>query len=203
MDLGTVKHKLEENEYSSVAQWKSDVDLIWENTYTFNGKQSLISCLARFLQNEAKELTEFISDNDKTDWANKLTDLKQKFNSLMNDSPKGYQIPKPKPKAEEPAPKPEVKKTTTKSKKQAKASPSTPSKRYQPPPPQNLSSEEIQILTSKVNELSDDKHIAQVFELIKRNQPDLITGDDVEIEIDKMLPKTLVALQRLVNSFEY
>jgi hypothetical protein len=42
-DLGTVKSRLERNQYLTLAQWHTDINLIWSNCQTYNGADAFIS----------------------------------------------------------------------------------------------------------------------------------------------------------------
>lgn len=45
--LSLVLKKLHEGAYSSIADWKSDIDLIWENAIKYNGKDSELGIVAK------------------------------------------------------------------------------------------------------------------------------------------------------------
>lgn len=56
MDLGTVKNKLTHNCYQSAAEFVEDMNLIWQNSYRYNGESHVVSNWARELENAFKEL---------------------------------------------------------------------------------------------------------------------------------------------------
>lgn len=85
MDLSTVRKNLEENKYSTVSQFKEDVNLIWENAYRYNGKKSIVSLLARQLQTTFKEMSEFLTNNEIYDWAIELENLKNEVNTIAKN----------------------------------------------------------------------------------------------------------------------
>jgi hypothetical protein len=89
MDLGTARRKLEGDQYSSVEQWKSDVDLIWANTITFNGPKSLLAVLARQLQAAFGDITACLSSEPGADWFAKYEKIKADMNALVKSAPKG------------------------------------------------------------------------------------------------------------------
>ena len=68
MDLEAARKKLENDEYSTVEEWKSDIDLIWTNTFTFNGNKSLVTVLAKQLQTYFKEITSTLTSDPEADW---------------------------------------------------------------------------------------------------------------------------------------
>ncbi|OHT13729.1 Bromodomain containing protein [Tritrichomonas foetus] len=94
MDLGTIRKKLENNEYDKVSDFKADIELVWENAITFNGKTALIATLARQLQATFKEKAEFITDDEKEGWLYELNELKARFNNVISSAPPNMQIPK-------------------------------------------------------------------------------------------------------------
>lgn len=50
MDLSTVETKLKSNSYANVDMFVSDVRLIFQNCYTFNGVEHAVSQLAKRLE---------------------------------------------------------------------------------------------------------------------------------------------------------
>jgi hypothetical protein len=89
MDLRTARRKLEGDEYSSVEQWKGDIDLIWTNTITFNGRKSLLAVLARQLQTAFGEVTACLSSEPSADWFAKYEKIKSDMNALVKSAPNG------------------------------------------------------------------------------------------------------------------
>ncbi|KAH0786329.1 CAMK family protein kinase [Histomonas meleagridis] len=59
MDLGTVLSKLNNNKYSSVQQWHSDIELIWSNCEKFNGKDAFKYYIQELKRILAKECQRF------------------------------------------------------------------------------------------------------------------------------------------------
>lgn len=53
MDLGTLDSKLKNNSYNNIQEFKSELDLIWNNCYTYNPPNSDISLMAKKLKQEA------------------------------------------------------------------------------------------------------------------------------------------------------
>ena len=50
MDLGTVKRKLENNEYRSAEEFAEDARLVWTNCYLYNPPESDVIKMAEKLQ---------------------------------------------------------------------------------------------------------------------------------------------------------
>lgn len=55
MDLGTVRKKVMHNSYASVEDFISDIKLIWENCYKYNGEIHDISRCAKELETNFQE----------------------------------------------------------------------------------------------------------------------------------------------------
>lgn len=92
MDLQTVRQKLESNEYATVSQFKDDVKLIWDNAILYNGKKSLITLLAKQMQIIFKEISEFLTNNEISDWANELEKIKNDVNSIAKNCPSSSSV---------------------------------------------------------------------------------------------------------------
>ncbi|OHT06738.1 Bromodomain containing protein [Tritrichomonas foetus] len=88
MDLKTVREKLEGDQYTTVEEWKDDVNQIWENCYHYNGKQSYVSILAKQLQINFKEMTETLSSNSVVDWAIEVENMKNEIVRILKNGPK-------------------------------------------------------------------------------------------------------------------
>jgi bromodomain-containing protein 2 len=55
MDLGTVLRKLQDSLCGSVCKWQQDIDLIWDNCMTYNGKESMFKPMMKELQRVYKK----------------------------------------------------------------------------------------------------------------------------------------------------
>ena len=75
MDLGTVRRKLNDGQYKSVADWKSDVNLIWSNSNAYNSKTSLLRAITKDLSDLYHKLTVYLSDSPQNDWNDELNTL--------------------------------------------------------------------------------------------------------------------------------
>lgn len=87
MDLGTIRKKIERNEYDNVASFIADVELVWSNAIVFNTKNSYMYLLVRYLQAKFKEQAEFLSEDIRKDWINQMNDLKNKVNNIISNPP--------------------------------------------------------------------------------------------------------------------
>ena len=82
MDLGTVRKKLDENVYPSMAAWKDDVELVWSNSLAVHGRTSLLGSITLEMQDVFRKLSQHVTDNPESDWMNKLHALRDELNSL-------------------------------------------------------------------------------------------------------------------------
>lgn len=87
MDLGTIRNKIECNEYNDVASFIADVELVWANAILFNGRNSFMYSIVRYLQTKFKEQTEFLSNDIRKDWINQMNDLRNKVNNIISNPP--------------------------------------------------------------------------------------------------------------------
>ncbi|OHT07692.1 Bromodomain containing protein [Tritrichomonas foetus] len=88
MDLGTIRDKVENNEYESAQDFKSDVELVFSNAITYNGRQSVIALMVKHLQMKFREMSEFLTDSDRDDWVNEINEMKNKMVSITGNMPK-------------------------------------------------------------------------------------------------------------------
>jgi hypothetical protein len=190
MDLGTVRRKLESGQYRTVQQWKDDVELIWDNSYHFNGRQSLVSVLAKQLQQTFRDLTEHITGNPVADWVLQCDRFKHEVDRLAKLAPKPT------------APKSGAKTMATRGhtevpKREIERTQSAPIKAAR------LSEAEIAQLAEEVNQIEDPDHVTKIIQLIKKHEPQLATNEreELEIEVSKLRISTLVALRALVSRF--
>jgi hypothetical protein len=206
MDLGTICAKLRASEYETVASWQEDVNQVWENCYTYNGRQSMVSLLARQLQTTFKELTEFITPDEKSDWLNKLAELRSRVSAIRSQSPKFLQ-PQKVPKAKEGPAKPKMARTQTQKEKKPLAipKPAVPTRSSSARPAvKQFTHEEIMKLTDDVNQLEEDERaMGRITDLIRRYEPQLIVGEEVELELSTLKSETLVALRELVDKLYF
>lgn len=72
MDIGTVLQNLQDNKYSSVDQWRNDMNLIWKNAMTYNNPQSPLYIIAQDLQETFKKMTEYIPRTQTVEWIIKV-----------------------------------------------------------------------------------------------------------------------------------
>lgn len=194
MDLGTARRKLENDEYCTVDEWKSDIDLIWTNTLTFNGSKTLVSVLAKHLQTIFKEITSTLTSDPEADWNTKFEKLKAECNAIIKAAPKiPTQI------------KYQRKILTTRSMSQPPSKIVDKDKKVTIPPAtpvQDMTTDDLRHLADDMNLIEDDDQVDEMLDLIKRMEPDdrLVVDDDlIELDITKLKTTTLFEMRLLVN----
>jgi hypothetical protein len=81
MDLTTISRNLDENKYSTIQQWKNDVQLVWSNAVLYHGANSLLGLLARDFEILFHRVTEGFSDSVTHDWYTMLDLLSEEFSA--------------------------------------------------------------------------------------------------------------------------
>lgn len=203
MDLGTIVNKLNDGAYHTVAEWRNDVHQVWENAYTYNRRNSLVGILAQQLDSFFQKLTEFVTEDEKADWMNKMYDLRNKLNAARQAPPKHLIPPKSSKKQGEIVASKGTKVQRTNSQngkkdkdKEKKQLQRTMSHR---PPPKQFTQDEIVELTEDVNSIAEE-HMDAIIKLIKKYEPELMQdGGEVEIDVNKLKLETLLGLRALVN----
>jgi hypothetical protein len=79
MDLGLVRTKLENREYSKVSEWKEDVNLTFSNAISYNSKGSPVGVVACELQSIFRQLVKTLSDSETIAWLNELLHLRREI----------------------------------------------------------------------------------------------------------------------------
>jgi hypothetical protein len=195
MDLGTVRQKLETDQYRTIQQWKDDVEQVWENSYHFNGRQALVSILAKQLQQLFREQADTLTENSISDWVNEMDRLRHEVDQITKLGPKPTVIQKSPSNtmATRHQSEPVRRKTD---------SVVIPAPQPLPPPPKKFTDDEITELAEEVNQIDDPDQIAKIVAIIKKYEPHLATsGEELEIDVSKLRQVTLSALKTLVSKF--
>ena len=87
MALNEVKKKLNGNEYNTLKDWETDVNLIWENARVYNGDDTLFAHMAM----EAKlwfdnKMKKFPSTPEE-EWTRKMQKTVKKLQDVLNHPP--------------------------------------------------------------------------------------------------------------------
>ena len=72
MDLSTVTKNLEKNAYTTIDDWKKDMNMIWDNAKRYNNAGSPFYLIADELKQIFKRKTEFIPKTEIDEWTIKV-----------------------------------------------------------------------------------------------------------------------------------
>lgn len=213
MDLGTVRKKLETDQYSSVEQWKDDMNLIWTNTVTYNGQKALISVLAKTLQTIFKSLTTYLSSDEESDWDGQYEFLKGQTLGVIKSGVKVIQIKQKRalcsgatqkpviPRSASVQPKPLGSNVTQGTGNTSSVETSAQLAGANSAPNYTMSQKEIIQLSKQIEKIEDINKQDRIIELIKKHEPQHANdNDEIEIDFYKFKPQTLFELRKLVNT---
>jgi hypothetical protein len=88
-DLGTVRTKLSNDRYRSLQEFKRDVNLIWENAATYNGRPSLPVYIADELSRVFQKRMSVLEDPPVDAWINDFLKARSVLCKLFRSAPKG------------------------------------------------------------------------------------------------------------------
>ena len=90
MDLGTIRKKLEQNEYHNSASWKDDVNLVWRNAKDYNQDKKETKFIYHIADRLAKKCEKALRVIPKTEaelWTLKMRKINQKLKNFLATSP--------------------------------------------------------------------------------------------------------------------
>lgn len=191
MDLGTVMRKLNTNQYKSVAEWKSDMNLIWSNSMLYNPKPSILYLITKDLSDLFHTLTQCLSDSPSNDWNSTLQALGNEMNQVMKEMPSHPQSSK---------------KSTSSKQKQTEAEKPAPPKKAvkekvpEPQKPKDFTKQDLLKLTRDINSIKDDDQLAEITELLQDCEGGLDDdGDEIQVDLNTLRQSTLVLLRKKVD----
>jgi hypothetical protein len=88
-DLGTVRTKLSNDRYRSLQDFKRDINLIWENAATYNGRPSLPVYIADELSRLFQKRMSVLEDPPTDAWINDFLKARSVLCKLFRSAPKG------------------------------------------------------------------------------------------------------------------
>lgn len=87
MDFGTMKKKLQNNEYPTVQSFIDDINLICENAKIFNGEQSILSIICDDIMAETNKQYSEKSNNADEEWYKSLSKAIFKLQEHIKHAP--------------------------------------------------------------------------------------------------------------------
>jgi hypothetical protein len=185
MDLGTVRAKLLEGQYRSVAAWREDMDLIWADSFGVHGRGTLMSAVTLEMQTLFKRFSQHLTDSPDSDWLAQLASLNHEHNSLPTPSsltPKrdGSKLLAQRTQS---LPRPPAERAKHHRKHQA-----------------SFTKSDLVKLAADINSLKDDMHVLSIFSILKKYEPNVDTDvDRLELDIAPLRIPTLNALRQKVD----
>lgn len=227
IDLGTIKLKLLNNEYKTTDEFKYEVNLVWDNSYKYNGKQAIVSHLAKQLSVIFNKEAEFFTGYDAYDWKRECEFLEEtvglrgvnaKQASLPPPPPPVVErkVPPPRPKRQVSAPikEPPMPSKSTRSRSSKKShvivdsvTPVAPERKIEfpklPPfeiPP--LTDEEKEQLVTEINSIQIQDYVDQIFAYIQNVKPELVKNDAIEESITELDDPSILHLRSIVSDMK-
>jgi hypothetical protein len=87
VDLGTIRRRLLDDEYPSVAAWSRDMALIWTNAEKFNGRDSILCSTAMEIRRNFEKEYKKLKTLNIQKWAETVGELKDKLDALLDSPP--------------------------------------------------------------------------------------------------------------------
>jgi protein subunit release factor A len=87
MDLGTIKSKLNSNDYKNSKEWLEDVYLVWQNAKNYHPKSSSIYRAAELLKKKTDKMVQTIPKDEIENWSLKLNKINSKIQALLKNPP--------------------------------------------------------------------------------------------------------------------
>lgn len=91
MDLGKVLEKLESHQYSTLNDWKNDMNSIWKNAFAYNEQDTVVYMIAEELQKKFKEMADLIPLSKDEEWVYKMKKIHNKFQRILQSKPSDSQ----------------------------------------------------------------------------------------------------------------
>lgn len=90
-DLSTVRERLLSNKYSNLQEFKREVNLIWENAVTYNGKTSYPAYIADQLSKIFSKQISMLEDQNYEHWINEFLKARSILFKLFHNPPKSIE----------------------------------------------------------------------------------------------------------------
>ena len=89
MDLGTIKKKIKDNSYNNIAEWKQDVDLVFDNAVLYNTEQSVYGGIAIYLKKKFHKMLDKYTLTNKQNFEERIRKL---YRDLQIEMEKVYPV---------------------------------------------------------------------------------------------------------------
>lgn len=171
-DFGTIKSRLNNNQYKSATQLIEDVNQIAKNAAIYNGENSHVAFLAQYctqiFQKEMRDADLLPIRN----WCDAVFALRSKITSLMSNQP------------------PKVRQFSSSLNAGRSLKQNTPV----------MSEHEIQCFMQGVEKLSSEEEQREMIRILNENQPELDPGNaEIHIELSKLNHQTMSALKHYIS----
>ncbi|OHT06426.1 Bromodomain containing protein [Tritrichomonas foetus] len=87
VDLGTIRKRLINDEYQSVAAWNREMNLVWGNAEKFNGRDSYLCTIALEIRRNFEKEFRKIKTLSLQKWAQTVSELKDCLDNLLDTPP--------------------------------------------------------------------------------------------------------------------
>lgn len=182
MDFSTVRIKLQSDQYSSTHDFKNDVQLIFTNATSYNGKSSPVGIIAAELSQQFKELSKNITDNPDSCWYNKLIQLKKNLINHVQQHPSNIQKQKQEQISDD---------GNTFSCEIGKFEVNV------------MSGKDLEYLAYNLLKINEPKQIESIIRIINEENPEVDTNDGATIDLNVLTPQALKRLKEFtINELE-
>ena len=86
-DLGTIKHRLMTDYYTTLEDWMTDMNLIWANAEKYNGKEALVTYLAQAMAKKFGKMIQRMHPSNGKKWIDRISVLYQRLDEQMQAAP--------------------------------------------------------------------------------------------------------------------
>ena len=90
--LRKILMKIDQREYITFDQWRTDVHLIWRNARKFNGEEHWLTRMAAEIRDRFEEWAKIIPSTEAEEWAHKIRKHHERYRKLMDQKPCGKEI---------------------------------------------------------------------------------------------------------------
>ena len=174
-DLSTVRNRLLRNKYATLADFKREVNLIWENAATYNGKNSLPWYIADHLSKIFSRRFALLEEPPVEQWVNEYLKARSVMCKLFHNAPKGlatYQIPADPVLQEE----------------------------QRVPTVHEVSEDDLKFFQDNAEMFKDQAVFDKLVQILKANEPEMNVGDKESFKIDlsKLAVRTINLMKDLI-----